>query len=179
MPGIRFEDAYMHLVDRFDGLDCFEITADLAAAERQLRTWSEAHRFNLARALTQLRRYHALLDFSPSREAALAAAVELLVAQCLSAAEGLERDARSYPDGNFPSVRRFVNQAAQLRAAVTKVRSPSVVAPAAIKPRRSLSAAAWALAHEDGLDAAVAAVKALIVDLQSQAAGAACEGAGS
>jgi hypothetical protein len=35
-------------------------------------------------------------------------------------ADGLERDARQYPDGHFPSASRFVNRAIALRAAIAQ-----------------------------------------------------------
>jgi hypothetical protein len=41
-----------------------------------------------------------------------------LVAACEECAEGLERDARMYPDGKFRDSSRFGNRAARLRLAV-------------------------------------------------------------
>ncbi len=47
------------------------------------------------------------------------AAPDLLEA-CKDVAEGLLRDARNYPDGNFPSSERFINRAKRLQAAIAK-----------------------------------------------------------
>lgn len=49
--------------------------------------------------------------------------IEKLIEDCKNCAEGLERDARMYPDGNFPSAERFVNRARSLRTAIAEAES--------------------------------------------------------
>ena len=44
----------------------------------------------------------------------------MLLETCREVAEGLLRDVSNYPDGNFPSTKRFVNRANRLQQAIAK-----------------------------------------------------------